>query len=244
MKKITDEMIMDLADGNLNNKQAKDVILFIKKNSTARKKYEAFVKTSADFGKLNSQNDSAQEIPSEIRNLINQSKAYPEQKANQKKMFLDFTFFSNFFANFRGIRTGFGIAAASLMIGIFGTNIYFNNTLLDRNKLTTRSGGINQFENKLQTILFVNNQELSIGEAINNKDEITLSVIPFKDGKVSLSFIGYEELNPIEKKVSANKINKIQKFRVTYPPNILSFRLEYFIEKDKYSKTFEFIVKE
>ena len=61
MKKITDEMIMDLADGNLNNKQAKDVILFIKKNSTARKKYEHF-KSSADFGKLNSQNDSAQEI--------------------------------------------------------------------------------------------------------------------------------------------------------------------------------------
>ena len=61
MKKITDEMIMDLADGNLNNKQAKDVILFIK-NSTARKKYEAFVKTSADL-ELNSQNDSAQEIP-------------------------------------------------------------------------------------------------------------------------------------------------------------------------------------
>ena len=97
---------------------------------------------------------------------------------------------------------------------------------------------------KIQTILFVNNQELSIGEAINNKDEVTLSVIPFKDGKVSLSFIGYEELNPIEKEVTANRINKIQKFRVTYPPNILSFRLEYFIEKNKYSKTFEFIVKE
>ena len=97
MKKITDEMIMDLADGNLNNKQAKDVILFIKKSSTARKKYEAFIKTSADFGKLNSQNDSAQEIPSNIRNLINKSKASSRQKVDQKKMFLDFSLFSNFF---------------------------------------------------------------------------------------------------------------------------------------------------
>ena len=123
MKEITDEMIMDLADGNLSDDQAKKVIKFLKTSSAARKKYEAFVKTSADFSELNPKNDSIEELPSNIQTLINKSRSKTEQKFKPKGFSFDFSFldnFKNFVTNFRTIGNSLGIAAASLMIGIFG----------------------------------------------------------------------------------------------------------------------------
>lgn len=243
MKKITDEMIMDLADGNLNNKQAKDVILFIKKSSTARKKYEAFIKTSADFGKLNSQNDSAQEIPSNIRNLINKSKASSRQKVDQKKMFLDFSLFSNFFTNFRGIRTGFGIAVASLMIGVFGTNIYYDNLSINRNELKTRSG-VQLIKNDIEIYIDKNNNTIYPGEVIINNDTISIYIKSLNEGEVFLKFINQNISNPINKKIKPKIKTQIQSFKVTSPPELLIFQIVFLSDgKKQFEKSYKFIVE-
>ena len=202
MKKITDEMIMDLADGNLSDDQAKKVIKFLKTSTVARKKYEAFVKTSADFGVLNPKNDSIEELPSNIQTIVNKSRSKTEKKFRPKSFSLDFSFldnFKNFVTNFRTFRNSLGIAVASLMIGIFGTNIYLEKFTLNEASLITRSAKIDEFSKQLELLLLINDRELLIGETIKNNDEISLSIIPIKSGNIILKFIDYKDITPIKK---------------------------------------------
>ena len=62
-KKITDEMIMDFADGVLSERNSKLVIEQIKKDKKSREKFLKFQKTSTLFGSTNEKFYESRRIP-------------------------------------------------------------------------------------------------------------------------------------------------------------------------------------
>tara|TARA_X000000950_G_C13880644_1_gene646709 strand:- start:980 stop:1684 length:705 start_codon:yes stop_codon:yes gene_type:complete len=229
MKEITDEMIMDLADGNLSDDQAKKVIKFLKTSSAARKKYEAFVKTSADFSELNPKNDSIEELPSNIQTLINKSRSKTEQKFKPKGFsFLDN--FKNFLTNFGAIRNSLVVATASLMIGIFGTNVYLNqNNLVLRNQQTTVE--YNQYFN---INIYSKGQNVILGQTVEKFSPLEIEIFPLKEGKFKL-FHNDEE---ILKKQTDKNLSPLKNIKIIPSNEIFNFII-YYETQDTFEK-FEF----
>ena len=223
-------MIMDLADGNLSDDQAKKVIKFLKTSSAARKKYEAFVKTSADFGELNPKNDSIEELPSNIQTMINKSRSKTEQKFKPKGFSFDFSFldnFKNFVLNFGTFRNSLGIAAASLMIGIFGTNVYLNqNNLVLRNQQTTV--GYNQYFN---INIYSKGQNVLLGQTVEKFSPLEIEIYPLKEGKFKL-FHNDEEILKLE---TDKKLSPIKNIKIVPNQKIFNFII-YYETEDAFEK--------
>lgn len=269
MTKVTDEMIMDLADGNLDTEKAKIVLKFIASSKIAQKKYEAFVKTSATFGKLNPNNSPSKNIPEDIIDLLNTYEEKNKNKFNLKKL-LNILKLPN-------LQSNYAVATIAMCLGVFMANIYnkpnqslveyltlenksrkiynfetlkdIDEQFLPANKnLNTKLDNLNDFSNSAKLIMSINNKLIKIGDVLKKDDLVTILILPVEDGEISLDFINKKKFissdnNFFSKKVYANQINEIHRFRLLVSSDILVFNLTFKTKDSLLSKKFSFIIK-
>lgn len=116
-KKITDEMIMDFADGVLSESDSRLVIKHIKKDKRSMEKFLKFQKTSMLFGSKNEKFYDNQPIPKSTLELITS-----EENRNKKSteiFFLDSI--KNYISDFN-LKQNFAVAVCALFIGFFSHN--------------------------------------------------------------------------------------------------------------------------
>ena len=122
MKKITDEMIMDFADGVLSESDSRLVIKHIKKDKRSMEKFLKFQKTSMLFGSKNEKFYDNQPIPKSTLELITSE----ENRNKKSEIFLDSI--KNYISDFN-LKQNFAVAVCALFIGFLVT-ILLNKIIL------------------------------------------------------------------------------------------------------------------
>lgn len=115
--KITDEMIMDFADGVISESDSKLVIKHIKKDKKSMEKFLKFQKTSMLFGSKNEKFYDNQPIPTSTLELINSEEN--RGRKSTENFFLDGI--KSYLSDFN-VKHNFAVAVCALFIGFFSHN--------------------------------------------------------------------------------------------------------------------------
>ena len=231
--KITDEMIMDFADGILSENDSKRVISLLKKNKLAREKFLKFQKTSLLFGAKNEEFYENQPIPESLLNLVSKKNIVsPHVKYIDKLKY----FFSGF-----AFRQNLVVACCALIIGFFGS------TILEQDKENIKIYRSNLDSTKINSDMvkiFADQKFYEVGDLLPSDSEFKIVVSPVLTGELILDF-PEENLSFTKKVIKGKKIEFPENNKLTFTasPPYISFQITLSDELESQNKVFYFVVK-
>ena len=233
-KKITDEMIMDFADGVLSERDSKLVIEQIKKDKKSREKFLKFQKTSTLFGSTNEKFYESQPIPKSIIRLINFEKN--RNRKSTKNSLLDVI--RNYLLDFN-IKQNLVVASLALMIGFFSQNLFEKEFT---SEVLYRSGVSDDFDKMIVLGVRSNDVPIKYGQALKNRSNFTLEITSKEDGEIFLEFPNENVTFNFLVKKNKKQIFFEDKDYIAEKPEI-NFKLIFKNKKIILEKDFYFLVK-